>query len=156
MQRGRQRLGQWLSSHQNETPEQQQRSLAREPGFNTLSPDQQQRMQQRLTQLNAMPPAQRQRTLAHMEAMERLTPDQRQQVRGALAGLGGIPPDRRHAVARGFHQLRMLPPNQQQQMLNSPQFRSQFTEQERGTLSSLMSVEPYLPPPTAPATTQGH
>ncbi len=156
MQHGSQHLGQWLSSHQNETPDQQQRSLAREPGFNTLPPEQQQRMQQRLSQLNSMPPAQRQRTLARMEAMERLTPDQRQQVRGALAGLGSLPPDQRSAVARNFRQLRMMPPDLRQQMLNSPRFRDQLTDQQRSTLNNLMSVEPYLPPPTASAATPGH
>jgi len=113
-------------------------------------------MQQRLTQLNAMPPAQRQRTLAHMEAMDRLTADQRQQVRGALAGLGSLPPDQRHAVAHSFNQLRALPPDQRQKMMNSPQFRDQFTDQQRGTLTNLMSVEQLLPPRTATAATSGH
>jgi hypothetical protein len=148
-QRG-QHIGPWLASHQNLTPEQQQRALAQEPGFNSLPLVQQQHMQQRLSQLNSMSPEKRQRTVDHIEAMERLTPDQRTQVRGALADLGSLPPDRRHAVARSFHNLRSMPPDQRQQVMRSPQFRSEFSDQERGTLTNLMTVEPYLPPPPTP------
>jgi hypothetical protein len=138
-----------MASHQNETPEQQQRSLAREPGFNSLPSAQQQSVQQRLTQLNSMPPDKRQRTIEHAEAMERLTPPQRQQVRGAMAELGSLPPDRRRAVAHGFQDLRVMPPEQRQQMLNSPQFRGRFSAPELSTLNNLMAVEPYLPPQQA-------
>jgi hypothetical protein len=147
LQRGQQHIGPWLQSHQNMSPEEQQRALAQEPGFNSLPPAQQQRMQQRLSQLNSMPPEERQRTVDRIEAMERLSPDQRQQIRGAMAGLGSLPPDRRRAVAKSFHDLRMMPPNERQQVMNSPQFRAQFSDQERGTLTNLMTVEPYLPPP---------
>ena len=38
-----------------------------------------------------------------------------------------------------------MPDYQRQQYMNSPAFRSQFNDQERGTLGNLMSVEPYLP-----------
>jgi hypothetical protein len=31
-------------------------------------------------------------------------------------------------------------------MLNSDQFRAQFSPEERGTLTNLMTVEPLLPP----------
>src|ERR1700744_6049587 len=52
--RGQQHIGQWMASHQNLSPAEQQRALAQEPGFNSLPVPQQQRMQQRLTQLNGM------------------------------------------------------------------------------------------------------
>ena len=95
-----------------------------------------------------MPPEQRQRTIDHIEAMERLTPDQRQQVRSAMAQLGSLPPARRRAVARTFHEFRTMPPDQRRQIMNSPDFQRQFSDQERGTLNNLMAIDPYLPPPT--------
>ncbi|RXH57191.1 hypothetical protein GRAN_0501 [Granulicella sibirica] len=62
-----------------------------------------------------------------------------------MTQLGGLPEDRRRAVARAFRDLRSMPDNQRQQYLNSPAYRSQFSDQERGTINNLMSVEPYLP-----------
>lgn len=140
-------LGQWMSRHSNLPLDQQQRALENEPGFRQLPPQTQQHLLNRLTQLNSMPPEQRQRFIEHNEAMERLTPPQREQVRGAMQQLGGLPLDSRRRVARAFHYLRELPPEQRQGALNSGRFRDQLSEQERGTLSHLLSVEPYLPPP---------
>jgi hypothetical protein len=38
-----------------------------------------------------------------------------------------------------------MPEPQRQAILNSDHFREQFSDQERNTLSGLLSVEPYLP-----------
>ena len=48
-------------------------------------------------------------------------------------------------VARAFRDLREMPEPQRQAILNSDRFRGQFSDQERGALSSLLAVEPYLP-----------
>ena len=137
-------LTQWMDHHKNLSPPQQQRALEGEPGFHDLPPHVQQRMRDRLTELNNMPPERRQRMMAHTEAMERLSPEQRQQVSGALLQLGGLPMERRRMVARAFHDLRNMPPEQRQATLMSDRFRSQFSDQERSTLSNLVAVEPYL------------
>lgn len=92
-----------------------------------------------------MPPAERRRFLEGTEAMERLTPPQREQLRGAMQQLGSLPMDRRRAVARAFRDLREMPPAQREQVLNSDRFRGQFSDQERNTLSNLLTVEPYMP-----------
>ena len=138
-------LPQWMDRHSNLSPADQQRALANEPGFRDLPPQTQQAMQNRLTQLNNMPPDQRRRLLEHTEAMEQLTPPQRQQVRGAMQEYRDLPVDRRRMVARAFRDLREMPQPQRQVVLNSPQFRGQFTDQERNTLGSLLAVEPYIP-----------
>jgi hypothetical protein len=138
-------LGQWMDRHSNLPLQEQQRALEKEPGFRDLPPQTQQRMRDRLTQLNNMTPEQRRRTLEHTEAMEHLTPPQRQQVRGALEQYRGLPEDRRRLVARAFRDLREMPPPQRQAILSSDRFRGQFSEQERNTLSGLLTVEPYLP-----------
>jgi hypothetical protein len=138
-------LGQWMDRHRNMPLKDQQSALEREPGFRDLPPQTQQRMRDRLTQLNNMPPEQRRRLLERTEAMEQLSPEQRQQVRGAMQELSTLPVDRRRLVARAFRDIREMPVPQRQVVLNSDRFRSQFSDQERGTLSNLLAVEPYLP-----------
>ena len=102
-------------------------------------------MRDELTRLNSMPPEQRQRWIARTEAMERLSMPQRQQVRNAYAQLGGLPEDRRIAISRTFHMLQGMPEEQRQLYLNSPQYHTQFSDEERLTLYNLMVVSPLLP-----------
>jgi hypothetical protein len=134
-----------MNRHSNLPLDQQQRALENEPGFRQLPPQTQQHLRNRLSQLNGMPPEQRRRLIERNEAMERLTPPQRQQVIGVMQQLGALPQDRRRLVAHAFRDLREMPPSQRQSVLNSDRFRGQFSAQERGTLSQLLEVEPYLP-----------
>lgn len=144
-QQNQEHLAQWMDRHSNLPLAEQQRALENEPGFRDLPPPTQQRMRDRLTQLNSMSPEQRRRILQRTEEMEHLSPPQRQQVRGALSQYHELPPDRRRLVARAFRDLREMPPPQRQAILNQDRFRSQFSDQERNTLSNLLAVEPYLP-----------
>jgi Protein of unknown function (DUF3106) len=138
-------LGTWLERHGNLTPEQQEKALRSEPGFNRLGPEQQQRLLGRLQQLNRMPPNQRRRTVDHIEAMERLTPQMRQQVRASFQEFHTLPEDRQRLMKKAFRDLREYPPEQRQAMMNSGQFQAQFSPQERGILTNLLAVEPYQP-----------
>jgi Protein of unknown function (DUF3106) len=138
-------LPEWMARHSNLSPEEQHRALENEPGFRNLPPQTQLRLHNELSQLNNMPPEQRRRLLQRNEAMEHLTPQQRQQFNGSLAQLGAFPPDRRRLVARAFHDLREMPLAQRQAMLSSDRMRGEFTDQERGTLTNLLAVEPYIP-----------
>jgi len=144
-QSNQEHLAQWMDRHSNLPLADQQRALENEPGFRSLPPQTQQRMLDRLTQLNSMTPEQRRRVIERTEAMEHLTPPQRQQVVGALRQLGSLPEGRRRLVARAFRDLREMPPQQRDAILKEDRFRSQFSEQERNTLSGLLAVEPYLP-----------
>jgi hypothetical protein len=139
-------LGQWMEQHRGMNPQQQQRALRNEPGFNQLPGPMQQRMMQRLDRLNSMPPQQRERMLRQGEAMERMSPQQRGDVRNAMGQLSLLPLERRRAVARSFRELRSMPVPERNALLNSPQFRQQFTDEERGTLGNLLAVGPLLPP----------
>ena len=138
-------LAQWMDRHSNLPLAEQQRALENEPGFRDLPPQTQQRMHDRITQLNNMSPEQRRRTMEHTEVMEHLTPQQRQQFRTAAQQYQGLPEDRRRLVARAFRDLREMPQPQRDAIMNQDRFRSQFSDQERSTLSGLLSVEPYLP-----------
>ena len=62
-----------------------------------------------------------------------------------MGQLGALPQDRRRAVSRSFRELRDLPPQQRNQILNSPEYHQQFTDEERGTLGNLLAVSPILP-----------
>lgn len=138
-------LAQWMDRHSNLPLADQQKALENEPGFRDLPPQTQQRMRDRLTQLNNMTPDQRRRILERTEDMEHLTPPQRQQVRGALEQYRSLPEDRRRLVARAFRDLREMPQPQRQALMSQDRFRSQFSDQERSTLTNLLAVEPYLP-----------
>ncbi len=135
-----------MQQHNNLTPQQQQRALQGEPGFRQLPPQTQQQMMDRLNRLNSMPEQQRERVISRNEDMERMTPQQRGDVRGAMSQLSGLPQDRRRLVARSFRDLRNMPVQDRNALLNSPQYRQQFTDEERGTLGNLLAVSPLLPP----------
>ncbi len=140
-----QHLDQWMQQHNQLNSQQQQQALQHEAGFHQLPQETQQRMLNRLDRLNNMSPDQRTRVLQRSEQMERLNPQQRGQVRGAMGQLGALPEDRRRAVARSFRDLRDLPPQRQNQILNSPEYHQQFSDEERGTLGNLLAVGPILP-----------
>jgi Protein of unknown function (DUF3106) len=146
-----QHLGPWLQGHGSLPPQQQERALRSEPGFNRLNPQAQQKLMDRMHQLDRMPPAQRQRTVDHIEAMERLSPQMRQQVRTSVQQFHSLPPDRQVLVKKAFRDLRAYPPDARAAMMRSSRFASQFTPQERGILGNVLTLEPYqpghLPPP---------
>ena len=142
---GNQHLGAWLQGHKNLSPDQQQKALEGEPGFNRLNPETQQKLLDRLHQINHMSPMQRQRTVDHIEAMERLSPQMRQQVRTSLQQYHTLPEDRQRLVKKAFRDLREYPPEQRAAMMRSSQFSAQFTPQERGILGNILAAEPYQP-----------
>jgi hypothetical protein len=138
-------LGVWLQRHGNLTPEQQERALRSEPGFNRLSPETQQKLLDRLRQINRMPPQQRQRAVDRVERLEHMTPQMRQQVSASVQELHFLPEDRQRLVRKAFRDLREYPPEQRQAMMNSGQFQAQFTPQERYILGNILAAEPYEP-----------
>jgi uncharacterized protein DUF3106 len=138
-------LGNWLQNHQGESFTGQENALRHEPGFNRLPQQQQQHLIDRLHQLDAMPPQQRQRTLGRIENMERLTPDRRQAVRNSAQQLSNMDPERKQQVRGAFRVLRELPPGERDRVLNSPAYRSMYSDHERQVLGNLLSVEPYTP-----------
>jgi phage-related protein len=138
-------LGEWLLRHKALSPEEQEKALAAEPGFDRLPPETRQRLLNRLQQINRMPPRQRQRTLDRIEALEHLTPQRRQQVRASFQEFRALAEDRQRMVKKAFRDLREYPPEQRQAMMNSSEFQGRFTPQERRILGDILAVEPYRP-----------
>jgi hypothetical protein len=50
---------------------------------------------------------------------------------------------RQQQVRGAFRVLREMPPGQREQVLNSPAYRSMYSDHERQMLGNLLSVEPY-------------
>lgn len=138
-------LAEWLQQHRNMSPQQQERALRNEPGFNRLPQPQQQKLLGRLRQLDAMPPVRRERTLQRMEALERLSPQQREQVRSAMQEAVQLSPQRKGPMHRAFRDLSQMPTQQREAVLDSAQFKAQFSDRERQMLKTLLSVQPYPP-----------
>jgi hypothetical protein len=138
-------LGSWLQSHQGESFAGQENALRREPGFNRLPQPQQQRLIDRLHQLDSMPPQQRQRMLGRNENFEHLTPQGRQAFLNSAQELRTMNPERKQFVRGAFRVLREMPPGQREHVLNSPAYRSMYSDHERQILGNLLSVEPYTP-----------
>lgn len=142
-------IPQWMANHSNLPLQEQQRALEQLPGFHELPPQTQQRYRDLQAHLNNMNPQQRARMLDRNEALERLTPQQRQQYRDAVQRLTALPIPRRRFMARAILDLREMPPQQREQKLNSPDFAGQFSPDERSTIRTLLTAEPY-PPAHAP------
>jgi hypothetical protein len=138
-------LGSWLQSHQGQSFAGQENALRQEPGFDRLPQQQQQRLINRLHQLDAMPPDQRQRTISRNENFERLNPQQRQAFLGSAQDLRTMDPARKQQVRSAYRVLRDMPPEQREHVLNSPAYRSMYSDHEREVLGNLLSVEPYTP-----------
>lgn len=144
-------LGQWLQRHQQMSFQDQARAIQQEPGFNRLPPKTQQNLVNRLRQLNDMPPQQRQRTIDRIEAMEHMSPQMRQQVRASVSAFRSLPPEQKRRIGRAFRDLRAFPPDERRAMIDSSQFRSEFSSGDREILTNMLSVEPYRPAPAAGA-----
>jgi len=146
-------LQQWMENHKNLSLPDQQRALQNEPGFHELPPQVQQRELNNLARLYNMNPQQRDRTLERNEILEHMSAPQVQQYHGAVQTFAAMPPDRRRLMARAILDLREMPPEQREQVIASPRFGAQFSDGERSTIRTLLSVEPY-PPVHAPAPAQ--
>jgi len=128
---GQGHAGDWLRRYKDLPPAQQERELQKDPMFQRLPPGQQQLLRQRLQHFSNLPPQQQQRMLNRMETWEHLTPEQKQQARQVFSQLKQLPPGRQGMVKTAVRDLRTMPPDQREQVIDSPRFRTMFSDQER-------------------------
>jgi Spy/CpxP family protein refolding chaperone len=145
-------MGDWFRRNETLPPDQQLRKLEQNPDFQHLPPDRQQRLRERLQNFISLPPEQKDRILHRMETYERLAPEQQQRVHDLFRQYRGLPPDRRQELKRGFQQLEGMTPDERQKMLDSPEYRNNFSDQERGLLRGMSTIgitpgQPGPPPP---------
>lgn len=148
-QHGGPHIGQWLKKNQNLTAAQQEEKLREDPDFQKLPPQQQQHLIDRLHEFNSLPPQQRQRMLTRMDAFEHLTPEQQQHARQIFGQIRQLPDNRRQEFRKGIRQLADAPAEQRQAILDSDEFRNNYTDNERDLMQQVVKLN-ILPAKSAP------
>jgi hypothetical protein len=140
--------GDWLRTHRELPLQEQQKALQSDPQFRKLPPQQQQRLENRLQNFNSLPPQEQQRRLNRIETWEHLTPQQKTQARQLASQWQQLAPQRRQMMKTAIGDLRAMPPEQRERVLDSPRFKSMFSEQERGMLrdTTKLPLAPAQPP----------
>src|SRR5229473_1141734 len=126
--------GNWLRRYKDLPPAQQRRALENDSQFRKLPPEHQARLQNRLQHFSNLPPQQQEHVLNRMETWEHLTPDQKQHARQLFQQFRQLPPDRRQAVNRAIRGMRDLTPEQRDRLIDSNEYKSTFSPQERRLL----------------------
>jgi hypothetical protein len=85
-----------------------------------------------------------------METYEHLAPEQQQRVHEMFRQYRGLPQDRRQELKRAFQQLEGMSPDQRQKVLDSSEYRNNFSEQERGLLRGMSTIGITPGPPGPP------
>ena len=80
-----------------------------------------------------------------MEIWEHLTPAQKQQALQIFGQMRALPPDRQRMVNTAIRDLRAMPPAQRENIIDSPRFRSMFSDQERDMMRGITRL-PLAPP----------
>ena len=145
-------MGDWFRRNEALPPDQQLKKLEQNPDFQQLPPDRRQRLRERLQNFNSLPPEQKDRILHRMETYEHLSSEQQQRVHDMFRQYRGLPQDRRQELKRAFQQLEGMTPYERQRMLDSPEYRNNFSDQERGLLRGMSTIgitpgQPGPPPP---------
>ena len=137
--------GDWLRQHSNLPAQQRERALENDPNFRRLPSSEQQRYRTQLNQFSSKTPQEQQRVINRMDAWDHLSPQQKQQARTTYGQLKAMPADRQQQVNAAFRRLRAMPPSARQQVMNSPEFQSRYSEQERGIIKSMTDINSSLP-----------
>jgi hypothetical protein len=123
--------GDWLRRYKDLPPEEQERALQNDPAFRHLPAEQQQQLRQRLQHFSSLPPQRQLQMLNRMETWEHLTPEQKQQAREVYNQMRQLPPARQRMATTAVRDLRTMTPEQRDQVIDSPRFKSMFSDQER-------------------------
>lgn len=120
------------------TPEQREEALEK------LPPARQRRLREQFNRLDRLPEPQRLRLEQRYQRFRNLPPDQQQRIREAYQQIRELPEDRRRMIHREYRYLTALPASERQSRMQSAEFRSQFTDGERGILNDLVTLVPEI------------
>jgi Protein of unknown function (DUF3106) len=132
--------GDWLRKYGNLPPSQQEQQLKQEPAFRNLTPQQQNQLLERLRNFNSQPPEKKQQILNRMETFEHLTPAQQETARNLFQRYHSLPEDQRAKVSQAYRRLRGMPPEARNQLMNSEEFRNDYTEEQRDVLRGMTDL----------------
>lgn len=137
--------GDWLRKYGNLPPSQQEQQLKQEPAFQKLPPDKQNQLLDRLRNFNSQPPEKKAQILDRMETFEHMTPQQQANARNLFQRYHNLPEDQRAKVSQAYRRLRGMPPDARNQVINSEEFRNNYTDEQRELLRGMTDLN--LGPP---------
>jgi hypothetical protein len=120
------------------TPEQRDGALEK------LPQPMQEQFRKALDRFDHMSPEDQKAELKRVERYVALPRDRQEAFRQALQAFGKMDPEHRRPLATALRQLETMPDAQRRRLINSEEFRSQFTAEELKILSDLSQV--MLPP----------
>jgi Protein of unknown function (DUF3106) len=132
--------GDWLRKYGSLPPSEQEQKLQSDPAFRSLSPDKQSRLMERLKKFNNQPPEKKAQILNRMETYEHMTPQQQEAARSLYSQYRGLPDDQKSKINQAYRRLRGMPPSAREELLNSPEFRNNFTDDERNLLRGMADL----------------
>jgi hypothetical protein len=120
------------------SPEERERALEK------LPPNMQQQIRNQLQRFDSLAPAQQQLQLKWVERYSALPLEQQAAFKQQLQALQKLPEERRRPIATALRRLESMPDTQRRQELDSDEFKSRFSPDERKMISDLSVV--MLPP----------
>ena len=132
--------GDWLRKYGNLPPSEQEQQLKQDPSFRSLSPEKQNQLLERLHNFNSQPPEKKAQILDRMETYEHMTPAQQANARSLFQQYHNLPEDQRAKVSQAYRRLRGMPPEAQNQLLNSDEFRNNYSDGQRELLRGMTAL----------------
>jgi murein L,D-transpeptidase YcbB/YkuD len=80
-----------------------------------------------------------------MDAWGHLSQAQKDEARNTYGQLKAMPADRQQQVNSAYRRLRSMPPSAREQVMNSPEFQSRYSEQERSVIKNMTDINSSLP-----------
>jgi hypothetical protein len=126
------------------SPEERERALEK------LPPDRRKDFQDRLDRFNKLPQSEQQQLRERYQQFLQLPLAKQDQVRKEIKQFNQLPDDRRQALSKEFEQLRSLPEADRKTKLESDEYKSKFSPDERRMLRDLSSTlgAPAKEPPS--------
>jgi hypothetical protein len=69
-----------------------------------------------------------------------MTPQQQQQARNLFSQYRNLPEDQRGKVSQAYRRLRGMPPSARNELLNSDEFRNNYTPEQRDLLRGMTDL----------------
>ncbi len=132
--------GDWLRKYMTLPPHQQEQQLRHDPGFQSLSPERQNHLLDRLRNFNSQSPEKKAQILNRMETFEHMTPQQQQTARNLFNQYRNLPEDQRNKVSQAYRRLRGMPPSARNELLNSDEFKNNYTQEQRDLLRGMADL----------------
>jgi hypothetical protein len=120
------------------SPEERERALEK------LPPKMQEQFRNQLKRFDSLTPAQQQVQLKWVERYSTLPKQQQEAFKQQWQALGKMTPEQRRPITLALRQLEGMPDEQRRKVLDSDDFKSRFSADERKMLSDLSVV--MLPP----------